>query len=297
MITDPGAVEGEFVAGAPQQRVTPEHQEQPVSVKHRAAIKLFGGSGSRALANGFNDLRAWRDRTLTAQGRADKRYIHQFRNIHSGGRCVIIGNGPSLKQTDLTSLEGEITFGLNRIYLMFGELGFETTFHVVVNELVVEQCAEDFRRIKAPLFTTTLNRVFLEGAQNTAYMNRLSGPRFSGDVGRGIWEGATVTFVAMQLAYYMGFTDVILVGVDHRFAVSGPAHQVVESKGPDASHFDPNYFGKGFRWQLPDLETSELAYTLARDGFRRDGRRIVDATVGGALTVFPKMSLQDALGR
>jgi hypothetical protein len=297
MIPDPGTVEGKFAEGAAKQRVTPEANEQRISLKHRAAMTVFGTSGSRALANGFNDFRAWRERTLTSTGRANRSYIRQFKNIHSGGRCVIIGNGPSLKQTDLTLLEGEITFGLNRIYLMFGDLGFETTFHVVVNELVVEQCAEDFRRIKAPLFTTTLNRVFLEGADKTAYMNRLSGPSFSCDVSRGIWEGATVTYVAMQLAYYMGFSEVILVGVDHRFAVSGPAHQVVESEGPDASHFDPNYFGKGFRWQLPDLETSELAYALARDEFCRDGRRIVDATVGGALTVFEKMSLEDALGR
>lgn len=297
MIPDPATAEGKLVASTAEQRVTSENQEQRISAKHRAAATLFGDSRSRAMANGFNDLRAWRERTLTAAGRENKRYIRQFKDIRPGGRCVIIGNGPSLKQTDLALLEGEITFGLNRIYLMFGELGFGTTFHVVVNELVVEQCAEDFRTITAPLFTTTLNRVFLEGAEDTAYMNRLSGPRFSGDVGRGIWEGATVTYVAMQLAYYMGFTDVILVGVDHRFAVSGPAHQVVESKGPDASHFDPNYFGKGFRWQLPDLETSELAYTLARDWFLKDGRRIVDATVGGALTVFPKMSLENALSR
>jgi hypothetical protein len=101
----------------------------------------------------------------------------------------------------------------------------------------------------------------------------------------------------MQLAYYMGFTDVILIGVDHRFAVSGPAHQIVESAGPDNSHFDPNYFGKGFRWQLPDLETSGIAYGLARATFEKAGRRIVDATVGGALTIFPKMSLEKAIGQ
>jgi hypothetical protein len=101
----------------------------------------------------------------------------------------------------------------------------------------------------------------------------------------------------MQLAYYMGFTDVVLIGVDHRFAVSGPAHKVVESAGPDESHFDPNYFGKGFRWQLPDLETSEIAYSLARTTFEKDGRRIVDATAGGALTIFPKLALQKALSQ
>jgi hypothetical protein len=217
--------------------------------------------------------------------------------MHAGSRCVIIGNGPSLKNTDLSLLRNEMTFGLNRIYLMFGELGFQTNFHVVVNQLVVEQCADDFRKIKAPLFTTEPSRVYLDGARDTGYLRSLAGPRFSTNASHGIWEGATVTYVAMQLAHYMGFTEVVLIGVDHRFAVSGPAHQVVESVGPDASHFDPNYFGKGFRWQLPDLETSEIAYSLARSKFEKDGRRIVDATVDGALAIFPKMSLEKALGQ
>jgi hypothetical protein len=59
--------------------------------------------------------------------------------------------------------------------------------------------------------------------------------------------------------------------------------------GTDADHFDPGYFGKGSRWNLPDLETSALAYSLARKAYEADGRRVVDATVGGALEVFPKV--------
>jgi hypothetical protein len=88
-----------------------------------------------------------------------------------------------------------------------------------------------------------------------------------------------------------------LVGVDHRFATVGNPHQVVESTGPDESHFNPNYFGRGIRWQLPDLVTSERAYALARERFSKDKRIIIDATVGGSLTVFPKMSLNEALNR
>lgn len=210
---------------------------------------------------------------------------------------MIIGNGPSLRDIDLSLLRDEYTFGLNRIYLMFDELGFETTFHVAVNRYVVEQCIDDFRNIKSPLFTTALNRPLLDGATNTAYLYSIVGPWFSSDATRGVCEGCTVTYVAMQLAYYMGFSEVVLVGVDHRFAVSGAPNQLVESTGPDASHFDPRYFAKGFKWQLPDLENSEAAYTLARKAFEADGRRIVDATVDGALTVFPKVPLVEALSK
>ncbi len=96
----------------------------------------------------------------------------------------------------------------------------------------------------------------------------------------------------MQLAYYLGFEQVILIGVDHSFASKGPAHQLVTSTGDDPNHFDPSYFGAGFRWQLPDLEQSEVAYRLAKMQFERAGREILDATVGGRLDVFPKVNYQ-----
>ncbi len=268
-----------------------------VSRKHAAAVSLLGEERARNVELRYEDALAWRERTFTPDGRADRDNIRKYRNMYSGRRCVIIGNGPSLRQTDMGLLRNEITFGLNRIYLMFDQLGFTPTFHAVINRLVVEQCTEDLRGIQAPLFTCKQNRDLLGGMPNAIFLTELQGPRFVPDAAHGFWAGGTVTYLAMQLAYYMGFTNVVLVGVDHRFAVSGPPNQVVESKGPDDSHFDPNYFGKGFKWQLPDYEASETAYTLARDYFQGHGRRIVDATVDGALTIFPKMSLVEALGR
>lgn len=263
--------------------------------RRRVLDRVIGESGSDAVKSGLRNAAAAIDRGFTTRGRLNARHLRQFKDVHAGERCVIVGNGPSLKRTDLSLLKDVHTFGLNRLYLIFDELGFATEYHVVSNQLVVEQCAEDFRAIASPLFTTTPNRRFLDGASNTGYLTPLVGEDFSTDIVRGVWEGATVTYVAMQLAYYMGFTQVVLVGVDHRFAVSGPANATVESTGGDASHFDPNYFGKGFKWQLPDLEGSERVYRRAYAAFEADGRSIVDATVDGALEIFPKQQLRDAL--
>ncbi|HWR66605.1 MAG TPA: hypothetical protein VN364_10835, partial [Bellilinea sp.] len=105
--------------------------------------------------------------------------------------------------------------------------------------------------------------------------------------------GGTVTYVALQLAYYMGFRQVILVGLDHSFGDKGiPNKTEVRSQVEDANHFAPNYFPKGVKWQLPDLLRSELAYTLARKAFEQDGRRILDATVGGKCEVFEKVDFE-----
>jgi len=117
--------------------------------------------------------------------------------------------------------------------------------------------------------------------------------KFSGDATGRLYEGFTVTFVALQMAFFMGFEEVILIGVDHNFTTQGPANTTVVSGGDDPNHFTSNYFGKGFRWQLPDLEGSERAYLLAREAYDKVGRKIGDATIGGKLTVFPKVTYDD----
>lgn len=221
--------------------------------------------------------------------------ILAFRNLYAGKRCFVLGNGPSLQATDLSRLRGEVTFGLNRVYLLFPELGFSTTYLVVVNTLVVEQCADDLRALAIPQFITWRGRRWLQGDESAIYLDTdYTGPEtFATDLTGRVFEGSTVTYVAMQLAYYMGFEDVILIGVDHNFATKGQANVTVVSDGDDPNHFSPKYFGKGFRWQLPDLEASERAYRLAKHAFEADGRRVRDATVGGKLTVFPKVNYDD----
>jgi hypothetical protein len=127
---------------------------------------------------------------------------------------------------------------------------------------------------------------------DTIFLNVVCGldrPGFTTDMRKTFWHGATVTYVAMQLAYHMGFEQVILVGVDHSFASKGAPGKIVTSEGDDPNHFAPHYFGKGFRWQLPDLQTSEISYGLARAAFENTGRKVLDATIGGKLTIFPKV--------
>jgi hypothetical protein len=226
--------------------------------------------------------------------RASIRRIKTFKDIHKGQRAFIIGNGPSLKQTDLTKLKNEFTFGMNRIYLLFPELGFSTTYFVSINDLVIEQCVHEILELPMPkflawhshrYFPSTLQPASLPAFLYTTY----TGPKFAYDMTGRIWEGATVTNVALQLAFYMGFEKVILIGVDHNFTDKGQANKTVVSAGDDPNHFDPRYFGKGFRWQLPDLDTSEIGYKKARDAYQKAGREVLDATIGGKLTIFPKV--------
>lgn len=254
---------------------------------------------------GLGRAAQWPAANLHPLRRASIRWLEAAKDKHHGERAFIIGNGPSLKQTDLSLLRDEQTFGMNRIYLLFPELGFTTRYYLSVNSLVVEQCAEDIRALPMPKFISWRSRGLIQpdsehrngsgGKQHadaplvflhTTY----TGPTFATEATGRLWEGATVTYVALQLAYHLGFEQVILVGVDHSFSTIGKANTTVVSQGEDSNHFDPNYFGKGFRWQLPDLETSERAYRMAREAYAHAGREVLDATIGGQLNVFPKVA-------
>jgi hypothetical protein len=217
--------------------------------------------------------------------------IASFRGRHQGERCFILGNGPSLRRTDLRPLRGEVTFGLNRIYLNFPVMGFATTYYLAVNTLVIEQCHAEIGALGMPRFIAWRGRRWFGRKDDVMFLDTdYTGPEiFSKDASGRVFEGSTVTFVALELAHYMGFAEAILLGVDHDFATQGPPNVTVVSQGEDRDHFSPAYFGAGFRWQLPDLEASERAYRLARAAFEEDGRRVVDATIGGKLTVFPKV--------
>ncbi|PWH16903.1 MAG: hypothetical protein DDG59_08665 [Anaerolineae bacterium] len=237
--------------------------------------------------------------TLHPWRRQSKRVLEHYRQCHRGQRCFIIGNGPSLKQTDLTKLNGEITFGMNRIYLAFDSIGFSTTYYVAVNDLVIEQCLADILALPMPKFLSWRSRRFFTSPpdEQTIFLHTTySGPKFATDVRGRLWEGATVTYVALQLAFFMGFQQVILIGVDHNFSTQGKPNTTVVSQGEDRDHFHANYFGKGFRWQLPDLETSERAYRMAKEAFERAGRQVLDATIGGKLQVFPKVNFDQLFG-
>ncbi len=222
------------------------------------------------------------------------RRLAEFKDIHKGKRAFIIGNGPSLKQTDLTKLKNEFTFGMNRFYVVFPELGFTTSYFCSINDLVIEQFSDDILALPMPTFLAWRSHRHFPAQLPvnkipTFIYTSYTGPRMASDITGRVWEGATVTNFALQIAFHMGFEKVVLIGVDHNFTSKGDANKTVVSEGDDPNHFMPNYFGKGVKWQLPDLDTSEIGYIMAREAYRKAGREIVDATVGGKLTVFPKV--------
>jgi len=218
-----------------------------------------------------------------------RRRLEAFQGLHRGERCFILGNGPSLAVTDLEPLRKEFTFGLNRVFVGLGRMGFRPTYYVSIDELVARQSADEITRLPMPKFVNWALRDRFDPGDGVLWLHETFRPHFSVDLCKGLWGGSTATYAALQVAYYMGFSQVLLVGVDHSYTQAGTPHETVVSRGNDPDHFHPDYYPSGFRWHRPDVRTAEAAYRMAKKAYECGGREILDATVGGKLSVFRKV--------
>lgn len=229
-----------------------------------------------------------------------RKNLGMFANKYNGRRAFIIGNGPSLNNMDLTKLRDEVTFGVNSIFYNFEHMGFKPTFYVVEDKLVAEDRADEISKLTGmiKIFGTEL-QYCLKDTQDTIWANVIYDfsnypgfPHFSKDASQCLWVGGTVSYLCMQLAYYMGFNEVYLIGFDHNYTIPSDANvegTVITSSSNDPNHFHPEYFGKGKRWHDPRLDRMEKAYNKAKEAFEANGRRIYNATKGGKLEVFPRV--------
>ncbi len=234
---------------------------------------------------------------------ANERGLLRYRDKHKGQRCFVLGNGPSLSKCDLRPLASEVTFGVNGIYLNHAIMGFYPTYYLVEDVFVAEDRADEINSLRGPVkfFGNYLNYC-LRDSEDVIWTNVCTNyrdyddfPHFSTNAARMLWVGGTVSYLCLQMAYYMGFSEVYLVGFDHNYTV--PADLIKDgvnwtSQSDDPNHFNPNYFGKGYRWHDPNVERMEKALLKARVYFEADHRRIRNATVGGRLEVFPRVEYE-----
>jgi hypothetical protein len=224
----------------------------------------------------------------------DTRFSRLIHNRHKGERAVIVANGPSLNQMDLSFLKNEITFGLNKIFLGFSKFHFYPRYYVAVNRKVIEQSVEEIKKLNCIKFISDRGEDLIarDALTYTIYTKKPT-QQFYQDISLGVHEGWTVTFAALQIAYYMGFNEVVIIGMDHRFVYAGDPNKSNVMNSPDPNHFCTDYFGFGKPWDNPDLNNSERCYKKAREIYESEGRKIIDATVNGACTAFNKMDYKN----
>lgn len=236
------------------------------------------------------------------------RRMRTLRNRYRGRRCFVMGNGPSLNRMDLSLLQDDYVWGLNRCHLLFDRIPWRPAFITAVDKRVVPDIALELdsliREMPRTLFffPHSFRRAgILRGDRNTYwfYEPPCKGS-FSRDASCWVSPVHTVTITALQLATYLGFSPVYLIGCDTAYKVKSSVRRAAENpllltstEDDDENHFDPRYFGKNRKWHEPYPERMIGHYRLVRRICESLGIKICNATVGGNLEVFPRVDYRD----
>jgi len=220
----------------------------------------------------------------------NKKKLEKYKDIHKGERCFIVANGPSLKDMNFDLLKNEITIGMNRIYLLEEKLGFLPNY-LVVSDIPIQlvQFAEEYEKVKTHKFYNWWARYLFPKNTDINFFYQHFTRDFQPDFTKTVGNSKSVTYVCMQLAFYMGFDEVYLIGKDHSYQISGKAGLKVKADGSETNHFISNYYKPGQKWKIPNYAEEEYSYALAREAFEKDNRIIKDATVNGKLDIFEKV--------
>jgi len=219
-----------------------------------------------------------------------------------------MGNGPSLNKMDLELLRDEYVWGSNKIYYLFDRISWRPQFYTAVDLRVVPDIAREIEKLTQEMpdcsfFIPLQFRIdgVLRSRKNLFWIPEVpETDTFSFDISKWVASVRTVTLTALQLAVYMGFNPIYLIGCDTSYSV--PKTVLYENENPDQlistadddyNHFDPSYFGKGSKWHEPHVDRMISHYKISKDYCDQINVKIINATVGGNLEVFPQENYND----
>jgi hypothetical protein len=244
----------------------------------------------------------------------------RFRNRHRGRRCFILGSGPSILEQDLTPLEDEIVMTQNHFHAHDQIGAISPEYHVVVPKYQPRAFDPDwiawFESMEAALpektafFLGTNTRYLVERhgffkgrayymstGYRAAFLNRART-----DITRQVMEIPTVLIQCLIIALYMGFREIVLLGMDldqicrmedrDRVRFYGNS-QITRNDSEKGIERGSDLTGEGWlsRWIIWHQ------CRLLREAAGKKGVRIINATRGGLLNAFDRAGYEELIGR
>ncbi|MCD7796371.1 MAG: DUF115 domain-containing protein [Clostridiales bacterium] len=254
----------------------------------------------------------WRAKNIPAQikiekssksrksGKFDSKFEKLFRlkNTHINQRCFIIATGPSLTIEDLELLKDETTFGMNSITKIFEKTSWRPTYYGIQDRQVYEKMEasilENYKNSSNVFVADELENYFsipsnfIEFPYNGNY-HLYNGKyedysaKFSDNAYGIVYDGYSITYSLIQIAVYMGFKEIYLLGCDCNYP-KGEKNHFVES-----GFVDKNASSNPIRMRVGYQKVKEYADANAI--------KIVNCTRGGMLEVFPRAKLEHVIGK
>ena len=225
--------------------------------------------------------------------------INRFHNIHKDERCFILGSGPSLKNTNLNLIKNEIIFGVNTVFKILPKYDLKCKYYNIGDINVWKEHYKQILSQDTTLFMGGIlaNNDYLNNygyysqfQKNEPILIRFRGPLRlkkewgDNDLTKGNYGAhQIIANQSLQLAHYMGFKKVYLLGCDcdytgrnHHFDGENYSHQ------PTSTIKSTQYWDETFK-----------EYDMIGKGFEKTGGKVYNATVGGKLGVFERVKLED----
>lgn len=182
--------------------------------------------------------------------------------------CVITGNGPSLNDIPKETIEKYDTFGVNYC-------PYSPTYYVCVDhELLINHHAEIYELAAGAKIAFLPQKEY--GTSNlydlkNVYLVKKDQEYFKDER---FFSGFTVVYVALKMAFYLGYERVHLWGVDH---------------SPDWKHYREGYPEVSPQTRTARMNEMFYHYKLAQRVYAENDRRIVNHSHHSRLDlIFPR---------
>ena len=154
--------------------------------------------------------------------------IQSLKNTKTGKTAYILGNGPSLNSLNISKLMALDSFWCNKAYKMEERgIDFHPKYYFLNDAIIIQQDPQKVLNINAGIKflgpeATNLFKIMAPNAcSNIATFHPIWKPgmyegeeNFSFDPASYIFDGGTIVAAAIQFAFYMGYTRILVGGVD-----------------------------------------------------------------------------------
>lgn len=226
------------------------------------------------------------------------RTLKKYKGIHEGERCFIVGTGPSLTLDDVNLIKGEFSFGVNTLFKIYDDTDWRADYYCIIDPNTYRNLEEEMKKRKLNQVFYPVNRIsteYLTGPQfvlDHSDIYRMCFPRlfkftkFSENIEKKIYDGASVVYATLQIAVYMGFKEIYLLGVDCNYSINNTQH------GENLAYKNYKY-----NWTANTGLTMIEGFKIARKYADKHGIKIYNATRGGMLEVFERVKLEEVLSK
>jgi hypothetical protein len=238
--------------------------------------------------------------------RVDTEYIKSIKNTMVGKRCFIIGNGPSLTPEDLDMIKGEFSFGCNRIFDIYEKTSWRPNYYVVYDKNVINSL------LKQPVIELEVNKAFVSDKRLANYWSEKNDVQEIFNKGRTtiakekyyiqtvseniddyFTSSQTVATLMFEIAFYMGFTEIYLLGIDNNYGIEKDmnGNKIINNI---QSHFYETKDADGNRYTA-NIEAATKCYETCKKYADSHGVKVYNCTRGGKLEVFERKNLEDVI--